>query len=92
MLEIVVDDIACSSNSPQPMKKFKSNLSPTLSVKLFGESKPFVGSTINTSDTNRKVDQRNYERTILKEHGIETANALHTPLPVHANITSKGDD
>ena len=92
MLAIVVDDIALSSNSPRLMKEFKTRLSATFSVKLFGQLKSFVGWTINITGSHIKVDQRSYARQLLQEHGMDQANAVYTPLPQNADITPKRED
>ena len=92
MLAIVVDDIAFSSTSPNLMERVKSKLSATFSVKIFGQLKSFVGRNVNITDSYIKVDQRSYARKLLQEHGMESANAVHTPLPVTADVTYKKED
>ncbi len=81
MLAIVVDDIDLSSNSSRMMKKFKSALSATLSVKLFGYLRSFVGWTTSINGKSIKIDQRSYAKNLVEEHITAEAYAVHTPLP-----------
>ena len=84
--------MAFASNSPRLMHEFKSQLAATFSVKLFGKLSSFIGWTINISDQTIKIDQRSYARALLQEHGLEQANAVHTPLPIDADITPKKEN
>ena len=92
ILAVVVEDIAFSSNSPHLMQKFKSKLYATFSVKLFVPHTSFVGWTINITDNFIKIDQRSYGRKLFQEHGIESANSVHTPLPLSSDITYKREN
>ena len=61
-LAVIVVYIAFSSNSLYLMEKFKSTLSATFSVQLFGQVETFVGWSINVTDSFIKIGQRNYCR------------------------------
>ena len=87
MLAVAVDNIAFSSNLSHLMQKFKSKLSATFSVKLFGQLKSSVRWPINITDYFIKVDQRNHFRKLLQEHVMKSALVVQKPLPVSADIT-----
>ena len=74
------------------MQKFKFKLSDTFSVKLLSQLKSFVGWTTNITDSFINADQRSYARKLLQEHGMKSANVVHTPFPISAEITYRKED
>ncbi len=92
MLAFFVDEIAFASNSSRIMTKFKSALSATLSVKLFGQLRSFVGWTISINEKSIKIDEGIHAKSLLEEHGMAEADAVHTPLPQNADVTPKRED
>ena len=86
MIAIVVDDLAFSSNSPVLLHEFKSKLSATVDVRLFGKITNFIGWNISYSIKGIRTDQRGYAKQILKEFGMKRASGLSTPLPKTADV------
>ena len=81
MLAVVVDDKAFSSNCSRMMKKFKSKLPATCPVELLGQLRSFVGWTISINEKSIEIDEGNYAKSLLEEHGIAESNAVDMPLP-----------
>lgn len=87
-MAIVVDDLAFSSNPPRLMNLLQQHLTATFDVKVFGSLTSLVGWNIIHSRGGIKIDQRGYVKAKLAEHNIDTSNAVRTPLPREADVTS----
>ncbi len=92
ILVIAVDDLAFASNSTKLMNHVKKRLAANFDVKLFGQLTSFLGWSVSRSEKGIKTNQSGSVRQILKDHGIQSASAVKTPLqkttdvlPAHRN-------
>ena len=88
---VVVDDMKFVSNSPSLMTTLKEKLSATFNVKLFGKLQTFIGWEVNYLANSIKVTQTRYAKDLLTRCGMQNCNAVWSPLPTTADLTSAHD-
>ena len=64
----------------------EAGTSANFDVKFFGTLTSFVSCSITRSKRWIKINQGGYVKQMLKYHGMETANAVKSPLPKTANL------
>ena len=92
ILLVVVDDMKFVSNSPSLMSTLKQKLSATFDVKLFGQLRTFIGWEIQYLPGGIKVTQSRYAKDLLSRCGMESCNAVWSPLPTNADLTSANEN
>lgn len=85
---VVVDDMKFVSNSSSLMTDMNTRLSTKFNIKFFGRLQTFIGWEISHCENGITVTQNRYAKDILEKCGLNHCNAVWTPLPTEADLTS----
>ena len=91
ILVVVVDDMKFVSNSTALMSRLKQKLALTFDVKLFGKIQTFIGWEVRYFPDSIKITQTRYAKDLISRYGMQNCNAVWSPLPTTADLTSSHD-
>ena len=91
ILVVVVDDMKFVSNSTELMSRLKQKLAATFDVKLFGKLQTFIGWEVRYFPNGIKIKQTRYAKDLISRCGMQNCNAVLSPLPTTADLTSSHD-
>ena len=79
------------SNSTALMSRLKKKLAATFDVKLFGKLQTFIGWEVIYFPDSIKITQTRYAKDLISRYGMQNCNAVWSPLPTTADLTSSHD-
>ena len=92
ILAVIVDDCAFASDNCNMLESFKTTLSASFDVKLYGSLETFIGRNKSRGTEGIKVSQKAYALRLLKSNGVEDSNPVGTPLPQNADLSAARND